>query len=311
MVDLRAADGSKASDFCFGTMQFGGTSTDADSADVYRQCRDAGVNFFDCAYAYNDGRSEEILGRLIAGERESLIITTKCAYPGGSGRSNILAQFDTSRKRMNSDYFDIYFLHRWDDDVDLHETIATLAELKAAGGIHKIGVSNFSAWQTMKAQSVANKLGVRIDVLQPMYNLVKRQVEVEILPMAQAEAFHVTPYSPLGGGLLTGKYLDGGGTGRIISDASYAGRYAPDWMMNTARNLVDLAVNEGVSPITLAVAWVKRNPAITAPIISGRTASQLAPSLDAMTFEIGDALYERLSALSPTPAPATDRLEEA
>jgi len=310
MQPITSANGTPASPFCFGTMQFGGTSSDADSRAVYEQSRTADINFFDCAYAYNNGRSEEILGRLIASEREDLVITTKCSFPGGSGRANILAQFDESRRRMATDYFDVYFLHRWDDEVELEETMGALAELTSNGGIRMIGVSNFSAWQTMKAQAVAERLGLGISVLQPMYNLVKRQVEVEILPMARAEGFHVTPYSPLGGGLLTGKYLQGG-EGRIVTDKAYAARYAPDWMMQAAAGLGDIAARLGVSPITLAVAWVARNPDISAPIISGRNAEQLQPSLDALNYDLPDEVYAQLSALTPPPAPATDRLEEA
>ncbi len=307
---ITSASGQPASDFCFGTMQFGGGSSKSESAAVFTTCRAAGINFFDCAYAYTDGQAERILGKLIADQREDMIITTKCAHPGGSSAANIRAQFDESRQRLGSDYVDIYFLHRWDDDVALEETFGALAELQASGAVRKIGVSNFSAWQTMKAACVADKLGTRIDVLQPMYNLVKRQAEVEILPMARSEGMAVTPYSPLGGGLLTGKYL-AGGQGRIKSDKMYAARYAPGWMMQTAQGLQDIAAEVGTSPITLAVAWVAHNPDITAPIISGRHVAQLQPSLDAIEFLMDEALYTRLNALTPTPPPATDRLEEA
>lgn len=310
MTVLKSASGKTASRFCFGTMQFGGNASEPDSAAMFTQCRAAGVNFFDCAFAYNGGASEQILGRLIADERQDLIITTKCAYPGGSGRANILAQFDASRKRLGTDYFDVYFLHRWDDDTPLEETFAALATLVEAGHLRHLGVSNFSAWQTMKSQAVAQSMGIKIEVLQPMYSLIKRQAEVEIFPMAQSEGMAVTPYSPLGGGVLTGKYLRGD-TGRITTDKMYAARYSPDWMQQAAAGLVAQAAELNMSPITLAVAWAARHPAVIAPIISARNTGQLAPSLAAMSYQLTAEVYSLLAALTPTPPPATDRLEEA
>lgn len=307
---ITSPNGTPASDFCFGTMQFGGKSNEADSQAVYRQSREAGINFFDTAYAYNNGHSEEILGRLAASERDDLVIATKCAGEGDCSAATIRKQFDESRQRLNMDYFDVYFLHRWDDRVALEETYEVMAELVEKKAIGMIGVSNYSAWQTMKAQTVAEKMGIKIEIIEPMYNLVKRQAEVELLPMARSEGFHVTPYSPLGGGLLTGKYL-AGDSGRIQSDKMYAARYAPQWMSDVAAGLGEIGADLGVSPITLAVAWVKANADITAPIISGRNPEQLAPSLAAMDFAMTDEIYTRLTELSPTPAPATDRLEEA
>ena len=307
--EFKSASGRPASSFAFGTMQFGGASDAAESAAVFEQSRAAGINLFDCAFAYTNGAAEEILGRLMAPDRDDLFITTKGAFPGGSGRDHILQQFDTSRQQLDTDFVDLYFLHRWDDETPLEETFEALATLHETGLIRHIGVSNFSAWQCMKAQGVASRMGLKIAVLQPMYNLVKRQAEVEILPMAASEGMAVMPYSPLGGGLLTGKYQTGA-TGRIRSNPEYAARYAPDWMMQAATDLGALAAEVGVSPITLAVAWVAYHPAITFPIISGRNPVQLAPSLAAVNYELDGALYARLSALTPTPPPATDRLEE-
>ncbi len=192
----------------------------------------------------------------------------------------------------------------------LAETFETLAGLQQAGKIGHIGVSNFAAWQVMKAQCVARALGTQVKILQPMYNLVKRQAEVEILPMAASEGFAVASYSPLGGGLLSGKYACGEG-GRLSENSRYKARYGPEWMHAAAAALADLGRDLGVAPATLAVAWVARNAAISAPIISARTVAQLAPSLAALDFAMDDGLYARLCALSPRPAPATDRLEEA
>jgi len=162
----------------------------------------------------------------------------------------------------------------------------------------------------MKAQSVAQDLGTRIDAIQPMYNLVKRQAEVEIFPMAQDQDIDIFAYSPLGGGLLTGKYTRGE-VGRLSTDSRYAARYAPNWMQQAALGLGDLAARAAMDPATLAVAWVAAHPARPSPIISARSVDQLAPSLAAMDYALDATTYAAISGLGPTPAPATDRLEEA
>ena len=291
-------------------MQFGGRADEAASREMYEACRAAGLTFFDTAHVYTDGASETLLGQFAAPEREALTIATKAGYTGGSSRANILTTFDESRQRLGMDQIDILYLHRWDGTVPLEETFETLVGLKSDGKIRYIGESNFAAWQVMKAQTVAKTLGARIDILQPMYNLVKKQAEVALLPMAQDQDIAVAPYSPLGGGLLTGKYA-AGGTGRLSEDSRYAARYAPEAMHNAARDLAALAVEVGESPATLAVAWAKRHPGVTAPIISARNLEQLNPSLAALDLELDTALYDRISDLYPAPAPATDRLEEA
>ena len=229
---------------------------------------------------------------------------------GGASAANIRASLDESRTRLGTDVIDLFYLHRWDGDTPLAETYDCLAEMVKAGAIRAIAVSNHAAWQVMKAQRAAAERGLRIAAIQPMYNLVKRQAEVELLPMAADQDMIVAPYSPLGGGLLTGKYATGG-TGRLTTDDRYAARYAPDWMHRAAEGVAALAAEHGTHPATLAVAWAMRHPAVTAPIVSARSAEQLAPSLAALDFALDDALATRMEALVPAPAPATDRLEEA
>ncbi|MGB1695551.1 MAG: aldo/keto reductase, partial [Paracoccaceae bacterium] len=213
-------------------------------------------------------------------------------------------------KRLKMDMVDVLYLHRFDPDTPIEETLETLAELKQSGKIRYIGVSNFSAWQGVDALHHAKALGLKIDFFQPMYNLVKRQAEVEILPMCAAKGITVAAYSPLGGGLLTGKYLRGE-QGRLIESEMYAARYEPAFMREAAKRLCDLADELGVNPATLAVAWVHAHPTKPMPIISASGADQLAPSIKAMSFPLSEDLYNQISALSPTPPPATDRIEEA
>jgi aryl-alcohol dehydrogenase-like predicted oxidoreductase len=306
---LTSPDGTPASRFAFGTMQFGGRADEGQAAAMVAACLDAGITHFDTAHVYNDGAAERITGALLRPHRERVVIATKAGFRGGAGRDNILRQFDESRRRLDMDMVDVLYLHRFDPDTDLAETMDAFATLRAREQIRYIGLSNFAAWQVMKAQWIAARFDLRIAVLQPMYNLVKRQAEVEILHMCADQSIAVAPYSPLGGGLLTGKYARGG-SGRLSEDRNYADRYAPAWMHDAAAGLAGIAAEAGTDPATLAVAWVAAHPARPMPIISARTAAQLAPSLAALDYPMDPALYARLSALTPTPPPATDRLEE-
>ncbi|MGJ8616775.1 MAG: aldo/keto reductase [Sulfitobacter sp.] len=306
---LTSPNGTPASRLAFGTMQFGGRADAGQSRAMFDACVAAGITHFDTAHVYTDGASETLLGGFLGDRREGLIIATKAAYNGGSGRDNILTSAETSRRRMNLDTLDVLYLHRFDPDTDLHESFQAFADLKTRGHIRHIGLSNFAAWQVVKAVGVAAKFDLEVAVIQPMYNLVKRQAEVEILPMADDQGILVAPYSPLGGGLLTGKYV-GGGVGRLTEDRSYALRYGPDAMHCSANGLATLATKFGTHPATLAVAWAAAHPTGPTPIISARTVEQLQPSLAALNYDMTPEVYARIATLSPTPPPATDRLEE-
>lgn len=301
--------GIVASELCFGCMQFGGNADAAASAALYAACREAGVDFFDNAWVYNEGRAEEILGPLIAGEREKVVVTSKVAYQGGAGPQNIRAQAEESLRRMSTDYVDVLFLHVFNDE-PLEASFEELAKLKSEGKLRAIGVSNFAAWQVMKADKVAAQFDLRIDMIQPMYSLVKRTAEIEILPMAEDQGISVIPYSPLGGGILTGKYA-GGASGRLTEVSYYTRRYGSDWTHEAANAFAELAREKGVHPATLAVAWVAAHSGVSAPIISARSVEQLEPSLAAHDFELSDELYAEVTALTPTPPPPTDRTEGA
>jgi len=305
-----APDKTPLSPLTFGTMQFGGNADAAASAAMYEAARAAGITHFDTAHVYTGGASEEILGRLIAPERDKLIIATKVGYSGGAGRQNLLAQFDISRARLGIDCVDILYLHRFDPETELAETMDAFATLKARGQIAHLGLSNFAAWQVMKAQTIAARFDLTVSIFQPMYSLVKRQAEVEILPMCIDQGIEIAPYSPLGGGLLTGKYAKGG-TGRLTQDSRYGARYGLAWMHQAAESLAQLAQEIGTDPATLAVAWAMHHESRPRPIVSARSAAQLAPSLAALGFEMTEGLRDRLSALAPAPPPATDRIEEA
>jgi 1-deoxyxylulose-5-phosphate synthase len=297
------------SPLAFGCMQFGGRADAQAARAMFDAARAAGLTHFDTAHVYTDGASERLIGEFAQGDGE-VTIATKVGYTGGAGRANLTAQFDESLRRLGTDAVDLLYLHRFDSATSLEETISLFVEWQQSGRIARIGLSNFAAWQVMKAQAVAARFGSRIDVIQPMYNLVKRQVEVELLPMCADQGIAVHAYSPLGGGLLTGKYASGG-AGRLSEDSRYAARYAPEAMHKAATGLAALAADLGTHPATLAVAWVMSCPLTPViPLISARDTAQLAPSLAALSLPMTADLRARLSALYPAPPPATDRLEE-
>lgn len=312
--------GVQVSPLCFGTMSFGGDADEETSAAMFHRCREVGVNFFDCADVYQHGRAEEILGKLIAPCRDEVVLTSKVFFPMGAGvnargatRYHILRAVEGSLKRLGTDRIDVYFIHRFDDFTPLEETLRALDDLVMQGKILYPAASNFAAWQVAKALGISAKAGwAPFAVLQPMYNLVKRQAEVEILPLALSEGLGVIPYSPLGGGLLSGKYgvARRPEQGRLVSNTMYQTRYHEGWMTQVAEDFTAFAQTRGYHPVSLAVAWVGGHPAVTAPIIGARNLAQLEDSLGALKVAMTPELRAEISALSPEPPPATDRNEE-
>jgi aryl-alcohol dehydrogenase-like predicted oxidoreductase len=315
-----AKTGVKVSKVALGAMSFGGDSDEATSAQIWRAARDAGVNFIDTADVYNEGRSEEIVGRLMRGERDDIVLATKAYFPTGKGpnargtsRYHLVRAVEASLRRLATDRIDVYYLHRFDDVTALDETLRALDDLVRAGKILYPACSNFAAWQVAQALGIAALRGFApLVAIQPMYNLVKRTAEIEILPMAEQLGIAVVPYSPTGGGLLTGKYSRAGrpASGRLVDWKMYAARYNDPQMFEIAERFTALAGELGYSPVTLALAWVASHPAVTSVLAGGRTVEQLAPAFAAQTLELDAATRERISALSPAPPPATDRNEE-
>jgi aryl-alcohol dehydrogenase-like predicted oxidoreductase len=315
---LLGRTGIAVSELCFGTMSFGGDADEATSAAMYKNVRDAGINFFDTADEYSKGKSEEILGRLIKGHRDELVIATKCnsqqgpdVNARGTSRRHVVRAVDASLKRLGTDRLDILFLHRYDALTPIEESMRALEDVVRAGKVIYPAVSNWSAWQTQRGLDIQERSNwARLQVIQPMYSLVKRQAEVEILPMAQANAVAVFPYSPAAGGLLSGKYAEKQ-TGRLTENKMYESRYSEPWMHETAARFAALCRNRGEHPMSVAVAWVAAHPAVTAPIIGARSLEQLRPSLDSVKIAMTPELRAEIAALSRTPPPANDRLEEA
>jgi len=320
--------GIEVSELCMGTMTFGTTADKKVSKEIFECARDAGINFFDTANIYGDpnvygrnvyGRTEEILGELISDCRNELVITTKLGVSkydkpndGGFSRKYMFKEIEDSLKRLGTDYIDILFLHIEDKKTPMEEILHTLDDLQRQGKILYPAVSNHAAWQIARALGISNNEGLaRFECIQPMYNLVKRQAEVEILPLAKKEQLGVISYSPLAAGLLSGKYnrKNEPSKGRIIDSERYSKRYKEAMYYQIAEDFVNHAKERGVNPVSLAVAWVKSHTAITSPIIGARNADQLKDSLAAVDIDMTPEWREEISQLSYSPPPATDRTE--
>jgi len=313
--------GVKVSRVALGTMSFGGDADEAAAGAIWRAARGVGIDLIDTADVYNEGRSEEIVGRLMKGERDQLVLATKAYFPMGKGpndrgssRYHLVRAVEASLRRLQTDRIDLFYLHRFDDVADLGETLRAVEDLVRAGKILYPAVSNFAAWQVAHALGVQRAAGwAPLVAVQPMYNLVKRTAEIELLPMAQSLGIGVIPYSPTGGGLLTGKYGVGKApeNGRLLDNKMYATRYANPAAYEIADRFCSFAREYGEAPAALAVAWVASHPGVTSVLVGGRSVEQLAPSFAANTIELDPEMRARISALSPEPPPATDRNEEA
>jgi aryl-alcohol dehydrogenase-like predicted oxidoreductase len=317
---LLGRTGVHVSSLCLGTLTFGREADEETSAAIFRRCREVGINFFDTANVYADGRSEEILGRLIADCRDEIVLTSKVGFPAGEdvnahglSRRHVKLSVEASLRRLGTDRLDLYFLHTFDPHTPIEETLRALDDLVHEGKILYPGASNWAAWQIATALGISAREGLaRFECVQPMYSLVKRQAEVEILPLAQAERLGVITYSPLGGGLLTGKYgpKRRPERGRLVEDQMYTQRYGDPVYYEIAERLAAHAEERGVHPVSLAVAWVMSHPAVSAPMIGARNVSQLEASLAALDVPMTPEWRAEISALSIEPPSATDRSEE-
>ena len=311
--------GLDVSELCFGTMTFGNEADRETSRTLFDRCRDEGINFFDCADVYSNGEAERILGGLISDCREEVVITSKVYFSMGEGpnkagisRKRIVRSVEESLKRLGTDYIDLYFLHHFDEATPLEESLRALEDVVRQGKVVYVGASNFAAWQIAKGLGISRcNDWPAFSCIQPMYSLLKRQAEVELLPMAASEGVGVITYSPLGAGMLTGKYLDGlSGEARFSHNTKYQVRYGEEWMQEATSRFVGYAREHGYDPAALAVAWVAHHPAVTAPIIGARNLEQLESSLSARKIDMTGELYQTITDMSPTPPPATDRIEE-
>lgn len=312
--------GVQVSCLCLGTLTFGREADEQSCAEMFHLCREAGINFYDTADVYNGGRAEEILGKLIAGCRDEMVLSSKVFFPSGQGaasgghsRRHIMLAVEGSLKRLKTDRLDLYFLHAFDPRPAMEETLRALDDLVQQGKILYPAVSNWAAWQMAEALGISDRRGwARFACVQPLYNLVKRQAEVEILPLAQAERLGVVTYNSVGGGLLTGKYSTSARPerGRLVDNVLYGKRYEDPLNFEIAERFTAHAEEQGFPPAALAAAWVMSHPAVTAPIVGARNPEQLQVLLKAADIPMTPEWRAEISALSKEPPPVTDRSEE-
>jgi aryl-alcohol dehydrogenase-like predicted oxidoreductase len=296
-----------------GTMTWG-RDTDADEAAAQLAAfRDAGGTLIDTANRYAGGESERIVGRLLAGARDEVVLATKAAGPVGPGplqrgssRRHLLAALDASLDRLGTSHVDLWQLHVWDPDTPLDETLAALDTAVASGRARYVGVSNFAGWQTARAATWQQAWPGRAPIVssQVEYSLLERGVEREVVPACRELGIGLLPWSPLGRGVLTGKYRDGQPADSRAVSADYGGFVRP-YLTPAADRVVDAVVTAadglGVSPIAVALAWARDRPGVVAPIVGARTAGQLAASLDAESVTLP---AEITAALDDVSAPA-------
>jgi len=304
--------GLKVSNLCLGAMTFGNQQWGCDEATsraIVDRFLEAGGNFIDTADIYSTGVSEEITGRAIRDTRKSLVLATKVAGPMGIGpndlglsRKHILDAVDASLRRLGTDYIDLYQLHAHDPTTPLDETLGALDDCVRAGKVRYLGCSNYSAWQLMKANALARELGMaRFDCLQPQYSLVCRSIEREHLPLCIEEGIGVIPWSPLGGGLLTGKM----GKGRALPEGTRAAvdtmnqeRFRSERNLEIADVVAQIAGTLGRTSSQVALAWVMAREGVTSPIFGARTLEQLEDNLGAADLTLDEEARKRLEEVS-------------
>ena len=312
--------GLRVSSLTLGTMTFGGVGKfrDVGQTDLEGARRqidmalEAGVNLIDTANVYSDGAAEEILGRALQGRRDDVLIATKARFPMGPGpneaglsRLHLIEACEASLRRLRTDHVDLYQVHQWDGQTPLEETLAALQHLVQSGKARYVGCSNFAGWQVMKALGIADRTGLPRFVSQQVYlSLQERSAEYEIVPSAIDQGLGLLIWSPLAGGLLSGKYRRG-------QPAPEGSRHASEWdeppvydedrLYDTVEVLVEVASSYGVSPARVALAWLLGRPGITTVIVGARSDEQLADNLAAAELELSDEDSARLEEISRPP----------
>ena len=306
--------GVKVSPLCLGAMMFGewGNPDHDESIRIIDAALDAGINFIDTADVYSRGESEEIVGKALKGKRDNVVLATKVhgtmgddPNEFGNSRRWIVKEVENSLRRLQTDWIDLYQIHRPEEDTNIDETLGALSDLVHQGKVRYIGSSTFPPSQIVEAQWVAETRGrERFVCEQPPYSLLVRQVEAEVLPVCRRYGMGVIPWSPLSGGWLSGKWRKGQETPTSSRAARLPHRFdlsIPENQrkLDAVEALALLAEEAGMSLIHLAIAFVMRHPAVTAPIIGPRTMEQLESQLGAADVELSDELLDRIDEIVP------------
>ena len=313
--------GLKVSRLCLGAMTFGRESTEELSLDMLNRFKELGGNFIDTADAYSAGLSEEILGRWLHTQpREDWIIATKVRWGTSEGpnkqglsRKHFAYQVESSLRRLQTDYIDLYQVHMWDPFTPLEETLSTLNGLVQAGKVRYLGVSNFTAWQVQKAVDLSRQHGWEpFTCLQPLYNLLDREIEWELVPVSINEGLGIIPWSPLRGGWLSGKFRRGmtAPLANTRVEEAEAKGWTEGWSVyNTEHTwgvvdtMLAIADETGKTPAQIALNWLLQRPGVTAPIIGARTMAQFEDNMGAVGWELTLEQMTRLNTASAKPLP--------
>jgi aryl-alcohol dehydrogenase-like predicted oxidoreductase len=313
--------GMKVSVLCMGAMTFGRETPEADSYKMLDRFVEVGGNFIDTADVYSRGISEDIVGRWLKGKnREQFIIATKVRFPMGEGvndlglsRKHIMAGVEASLRRLGTDYIDLYQVHCWDRGTPLTETLSTLDTLVKSGKVRYLGASNYSGWQLQKAIDISNQNGWEpFRCLQPLYNLLHRSLEWELVPVCQNEGVGIIPWSPLRGGWLSGKYRRGMTApipGTRVDDATKQGwseswdNIATEATWNILDTLFAVAQAEGKTPSQAAINWLLQQPGVTSPIIGARKMEHLEDNLGSVDWQLSAESLAQLNQVSETKLP--------
>jgi aryl-alcohol dehydrogenase (NADP+) len=311
--------GLQVSRLCLGTMTFGLQTDEATSHAIMDRAAEGGVDFLDASDVYplggdlsTQGATEEIIGRWLRGKRDRFIVATKCfgatgpaPFDGGNSRKHIMSAVDASLRRLQTDYIDLYQLHGYDPSTPIDETLGALDDLVRAGKVLYTGCSNFLTYQLVRAYGRSETLGLaKFASVQPRYNLLFRQIEREMLPFCAEEGVGVISYNPIAGGLLSGKHnrtaapTEGSRFTLGTAARNYQDRYWHDREFDTVEELTKLADEAGVSLVTLSLAWVLANKAITSPIIGASRPDQLDASLAAADYTLDADLKQKLDDLT-------------
>jgi aryl-alcohol dehydrogenase-like predicted oxidoreductase len=275
-------------------------------------CLDAGVNVIDTADVYSGGLSEEIVGQAVAGRRDEVLIATKVRMPMGDGpndaglsRQHILTGCEASLRRLGTDHIDLYQVHEWDGATPLEETLAALDLLVQSGKVRYVGCSNYAGWQLMKALGIADRRGLPRFVSQQIYySLQARDAEYELIPAAVDQGLGVLVWSPLAGGLLSGRYRRDSrpsSGSRQLTDWNEPPVYDPDKLYDTVEVLLEVGAAHGVSAAQVALAWLLARPAVSTVVVGARTSEQLADNLAAAELRLTTEEISRLDKASAPP----------
>lgn len=306
LYKLLGKSGLRVSEMCLGTMGFGqewkwGADYEASKA-IYDAYREAGGNFIDTANRYTEGTSERWLGEFMATERHHVVLATKYSLRDGAGdpnfagnhRKNLMRSVEDSLRRLNTDFIDLLWLHAWDGLTPVEEVMRALDDLVAQGKVHYLGISDTPAWIVSQANTLAELRGwTRFVALQVEYSLLQRTPERDLMPMAKAFEMAVTPWAPLAGGALTGKYLRGE-AGRLPENSTRRG----DRATNIAQEVVDIAHSLGVSPAQVAIRWVMQQGPMHIPIVGATKPAQLVDCLGAVNISLPEEALQRLREIS-------------